>query len=73
MNEVISLKTIQQAIERCCTVNPPNGIELTLHPDANLLGDILGEMIYRKLDSIPAHIVQGEHLAALDRWKTSKV
>jgi hypothetical protein len=67
-SDVFSLATIQIAIERCCLVNPPAGAELRLHPDANLLGDILGEMFFRKLNSIPLRFVQGEHLAALKRW-----
>lgn len=59
---------IQQALERCMAAEPPHGVECRLSRDASLLGDILGEMIYRKLDSVLASAITGKHFETLERW-----
>lgn len=64
----ISYTSIQQALERCMAAEPVNGKECGLSRDASLLGDILGEMIWRKLDEIPMSVVEGKHLEAVGRW-----
>jgi hypothetical protein len=64
----ITYQALQHAIERCITAHPASGRDLVLHPDASVLCDILGEMIYRRLDEIPEHVVQGEHRDAFERW-----
>lgn len=66
--EVISYSTIQQALERCMQVEPVEGKECGLSRDASLLGDILGEMIWRKLNEIPMSVIEGKHLEAVERW-----
>lgn len=68
MSEIVSYHAIQTALERCMVAQPPEGIEFGLSRDASLLGDIVGEMIWRKLDEIPMNIVTGKHLEALNRW-----
>lgn len=65
---MVAYMVIQRALERCMASDPPAGIEHRLGPDASLLGDILGEMIYRKIDVIPLSAVSGKHLDALNRW-----
>jgi len=64
----ISYMDIQQALERCMAAEPVTGQEYGLSRDASLLGDILGEMIWRKLDEIPVTVMEGRHLEALNRW-----
>lgn len=59
---------IQQALERCMATEPVTGKEYGLSRDASLLGDILGEMIWRKLDKIPMRVIEGKHLEAVSRW-----
>lgn len=61
---------IQAALERCMNAEPAEGKEYGLSRDASLLGDIIGEMIWRKLDAIPVRSVTGKHLDALNRWST---
>lgn len=68
MSEIISYHAIQASLERCMAAQPPEGIECSLSRDASLLGDIVGEMIWRKLTDIPMNAVTGKHLAALNRW-----
>ncbi|MGC8855134.1 MAG: hypothetical protein ACP5OY_09545 [Halothiobacillaceae bacterium] len=65
-----SIDEIIKALNRCMKQHPPEGIEKRLHPDANLLAEIVGEMCWRKLDDIPARVIQGEHLEALLKWHT---
>ncbi|MEO1767942.1 DUF3717 domain-containing protein [Thiobacter aerophilum] len=65
-----SLDEIIEALNRCMQRHPPEGIEKRLHPDANLLAEIVGEMYWRKLDDIPVRAIQGEHLEALLKWRT---
>lgn len=67
-NETIPYMTIQAALERCMAADPPSGPECGLSQDASLLGDILGEMIWRKLVNVPASAITGKHLDALNRW-----
>lgn len=67
-NETISYMEIQGALERCMAVNPPSGPECGLSMDASLLGDIIGEMIYRNLDNISVSVVTGRHREALNQW-----
>ena len=66
---VVSYAEVQQAIARCVSAHPSTGKDLVLHRDASLLCDILGEMIYRRLDEIQASVIQGEHLVAFQRWR----
>lgn len=65
---VFTYSEIQQALEKCMAANPPTGVECGLSLDASLLGDILGEMIYRRLDEVPAAVITGKHLETLNRW-----
>lgn len=66
--EVVSFSDIQHALERCMAAEPVTGKEYGLSRDASLLADILGEMIWRKLNEIPMRVVGGEHLEAVSRW-----
>ena len=59
---------VQRALERCRAAEPVSGKEYGLSRDASLFGDILGEMIWRKINEVPAHAVVGEHHEALVRW-----
>lgn len=64
----IGYMDIQQALERCMAAEPAIGKEYGLSRDASLLGDILGEMIWRRIDAVPLKVIEGEHLDALVRW-----
>lgn len=67
-HDVISFSGIQQALERCMKVEPAEGKECGLSSDASLLADILGEMIWRRLNEIPMRVIGGKHLEAVGRW-----
>lgn len=67
----ISYMDVQRALERCMAAEPVTGKEYGLSRDASLLGDILGEMIYRRLDVIPLRFIEGGHLDAVNRWIAS--
>lgn len=68
MGEMVALSDIQLAIERCMSASPPVGLECRLSKDANLLAEIFGEMIYRKLNEIHIRVLSGEHLEVYRRW-----
>lgn len=66
---MVTFQDLQLAIKRSCgAVEPATGGGGKLPTDTNLLAEILGEMIYRKLDAIPVHVLQGEHREAFERW-----
>lgn len=67
--ETVTYSDIQQALERCMSAEPADGIEYRLSKDASLLGDILGDMIYRRLVEIGTGELAEKHLDALRRWK----
>lgn len=66
--ETITYLQIQQGLERCMAAEQPQGHERGLSRDASLLGDILGEMIWRRIDEAPLHAITGSHFEALVRW-----
>lgn len=67
--ENINYWDIQHALERCMASNPTDGIEHRLSKDASLLADILGEMIYRKVESLPVNGIAEKRIEAFMRWK----
>ena len=48
--------------------NPPEGIELRLHPDANSLAGLWGLMSYERTQEVPVDQVKPEVLEAYRRW-----
>lgn len=67
IQKTVTFHDLQLAIRRSSESNPAAaGGELPA--DTNRLAEILGQMIYRKLDAIPIHVLQGEHLEAFERW-----
>lgn len=65
---MLSFSTIQHAIERCITADPPHGLERRLSKDASMLAEILGEMIYRKVETISIETFTAAHQEAYRRW-----
>ena len=49
MEDVITFEALQAALARCMVLNPPEGMERRLHPDANRLADLFGLMIYERV------------------------
>jgi len=71
--DMVSFSDIQRALERCMLAAPPSGIERKLSHDASILADILGEMIYRRLDAIPLKMLSERHRETYRRWDTKQI
>lgn len=71
MPDILSYSDIQQALERCMAAEPVAGAEYALSKDASRLADILGEMIYRKADTLAVADVSEKAQAAFNRWKVA--
>jgi hypothetical protein len=65
----LSYQDVQRALERCMAANPAEGVECRLSKDASLLADILGDMIYRKVESLPASAIAEKRIEVFDRWR----
>lgn len=71
MTENIAYNDVQKALERCMSAEPVAGSEYALSKDASRLADILGEMIYRKADTLAVADVSEKAQAAFQRWKVA--
>jgi hypothetical protein len=71
VTESIELRVVQAALSRCMADSPPKGVEHGLSRDASLLGEIIGEMIWRNAESISAIELSDSHREALTRWTQS--
>lgn len=69
MNAVISIQHVGDSLARVCKAHPSTGQDHALHPDASLLAELYGTMIYSKVREIGLGEVDEAIRAALDRWK----
>ena len=69
MEDVITFEALQAALARCMVLNPPEGMERRLHPDANRLADLFGLMIYERVQCVPRERVAADILEIFARWQ----
>lgn len=70
-SENLSYWDVQHALERCMAVTPTDGVEHRLSKDASLLADILGAMIYRKVEFMPTSEIAEKRIEAFVRWRVA--
>ena len=69
MDTVITIQRVGECLARVCQAHPSTGQDHVLHPDASLLAELYGTMIYRKASEIRLAEIEESIRAALDRWK----
>lgn len=72
MSETLRFDEILGCLERCMAAEPVDGACYALSRDASLLAEIIGEMNWRRLDSIPWRVLVGEHRDVVLRWMDNK-
>ena len=68
MNEELTFDALHSALARCMAAHPPEGLERSLHPDANTLATLWGLMAYQRSRSVPVADVDQEVLVVYERW-----
>jgi hypothetical protein len=66
--DTLTFDDLHRALSRCMTAHPPQGIELSLHADANRLAGLWGLMSYQRTQSVPLGEVDPRVLDAYRRW-----
>ena len=67
-DQVLTFAQLHAALTRCMAANPPEGIELRLHQDANCLAGLWGLMSYERTQEVPVDQVKPGVLEAYRRW-----
>lgn len=68
-DSAITIQRVGECLARVCQAHPSTGQDHVLHPDASLLAELYGTMIYCKTSEIGLAAVDESIRAALDRWK----
>lgn len=69
MDAAITIQRVGESLARVCQAHPSTGQDHVLHPDASLLAELYGTMIYCKTSEIKLTEIEESIRAALDRWK----
>lgn len=69
MESAITIQRVGECLARVCQAHPSTGQDHVLHPDASLLAELYGTMIYSKVREIRLGDVDEAIRAALDRWE----
>jgi hypothetical protein len=69
MIETIRRDDLAGALQRCCDANPSQGPGAQLHPDAALMGELLGMMIHHGEPAGQPGQVRQEIRDAVERWR----
>lgn len=67
---VLTVAQLHAALSRCMEAHPPEGLELSLHADANCIAGLWGLMSYQRITSIPVSEVDAKVLEAFGRWRS---
>lgn len=69
MSSTITIQAVANSLARVCAAHPSTGAGCTLHPDASLIAELYGLMIYGKEAEARTADVDPPILEALARWK----
>ena len=70
-DEELSFDSLHSALGRCMASHPPEGLERSLHPDANALATLWGLMSYLGARAVPLSQVDPLVLQTYRRWSTN--
>lgn len=69
-SSVITIQQVAASLCRVCEAHPTIGPDYHLHPDASLLSELYGSMIYSKVIETCLADLSEPMRAAVDRWNT---
>ena len=69
---VLMLADLQKALDRCMRAHPPEGIERSLHPEANALADVWARMLVERIDTVPTADLKPRVLEVYGRWSVTE-
>ena len=64
----LTFAALHAALDRCMSAHPPEGLERSLHPDANALANLWGLMAYQRISAVPIADVDPSVLVVYKRW-----
>ena len=64
----LTFTALHAALDRCMGAHPPEGLERSLHPEANALANLWGLMAYQRIAAVPIADVDPTVLAVYQRW-----
>ena len=64
----LSFESLHSALGRCMAAHPPEGLERSLHPDADMLANLWGLMAYQGTRSVAICEVDAAVLVVYERW-----
>ena len=68
---VLKLSDLHTALDRCMRAHPPEGKELSLHPDANALADVWARMLVERVEAVASADLKPRVLEVYGRWSVS--
>ena len=68
---VLKLSDLHNALDRCMRAHPPEGIERSLHPDANTLADVWARILVERIDTVPMDGLKPRVLEVYRQWSVS--
>lgn len=69
MGDTITIQNVADSLARVCAAHPSTGTDSVLHPDASLIAELYGTMIYERETATPVARIEPPILEALERWK----
>ena len=68
----LTIDQVFHALEACMKVNPTEGRELRLHPDANAIAGVWAELHLAKKPDIATADIKPQVLEAIERWSKTE-
>ena len=68
-DDIITLLQVAESLGRVCQVHPTTAPDYRLHPDASLLAELYGLMIYKRSAEVRLIEISEPIRAALQRWE----
>lgn len=70
-SDVLTLEQLQRALARCMEAHPPEGLERSLHADADRLAGLWALMTYERIPSVELEQVEPVVMDVYRRWADS--
>lgn len=64
----VTIQQVGESLARVCKVNPSTGQDHSLHPEASLIAELYGTMIYNRTTEIDKSLIGDLIRTALDKW-----
>lgn len=64
----MSFEVLNAALTRCMAEHPPEGVELSLHVDADAMASLWSRMVLGQIQAVDTADVSASVLDAIHRW-----